>query len=146
MEAFNDFELRSLSAGDLNEALHYYKHRTGCSMAVARRAVYAEYRRINNLPEPTQKFIGYHEDSELPIKKGDTVTIKKGTLVGTLGKGIKPAGKTYKVKIDHILNGVNRYRDHHGEPVEVQNPRIRWPGPGGYWSDADINDIPEALV
>jgi len=145
MEPFNDYETREITKGDLNAALHAYKHRTDCPIAVARRAVYAEYRRVNNLPEPTEKFIGYHEDSELPVKKGDFVTIRKGTIIKTVGREPRPAGRTYKIKIDHILNGVNRYYDYRDEPVNVQNPRVRWAGPGGYWSDADINDIPEAL-
>jgi len=143
-QPFNDYEIRSITKGDLNAALYTYKHRIDCTMTVARRAVYAEYRRIHNLPEPTQKFLGYYEDSELPVKKGDFVTIKKGTIVKTVGREPRPAGRTYKVKIHHILNGVNRYYDYRDEPVEVQNPRVCWAGPGGYWSDVDINDIPEA--
>jgi hypothetical protein len=142
----NDFEIRSIEAGDLSEALHYYKNRTQCTLAVARRVVYAKYREVNKLPEPTQKFIGYYDESELPIKTGDFVTIRKGTIVHTIGREPRPARKTYKIKINHILNGVMRYRDHSGQPVECQNPRVRWPGPGGYWSDVDINEIPEALV
>lgn len=49
------------------------------------------------------KFIGYH--SSLPIKQGQTITIKKGMPVRTLKHGVTGAGRTYKVKVNHILNG-----------------------------------------
>ena len=88
-------------------------------------------------------YIGYHDDHELPLKRGDVVTIKKGTVIKFRG-GTKLAGKTYKVTIDHILPGMSRVRrDRHFDDSVTQNPSIRWPGPGGYWSEVDINDVVE---
>lgn len=89
-------------------------------------------------------FLGYHEDKDMPVKRGDTVTIVKGTIVKTVGKDPKPAGRTYKVKVHHTLCGSIRYRDHWETMVDATNPKVCWPGPGGYWSEADLNDIPEA--
>jgi len=79
------------------------------------------------------KLIGYQP--VLPIKRGDRVRIPKGTLVKTVYHGVRLAGKTYTVKVDHTLNGMTdeRYGTH--------NPTVRWAGPGGYWSEADFNDV-----
>lgn len=98
------------------------------------------------------KFIGFHENADLPVKRGDTVTILKGTKIRTTSPGIttpyltKTAGRTYKVKVDHVLNGMNHPVGHprHTKGYEVHNPSVRWPGTGGYWHEVDINDIPEA--
>lgn len=51
------------------------------------------------------KFIGYTDESELPLKPGQTVTIKKGMPVRHPKFGVTGAGRTYKVKVNHILNG-----------------------------------------
>lgn len=141
----NDYEKRRIVTGDLDDALFAFKHRTHCSMSEARRAVYSHWREMKGLPEPTEKFVGCYDDDELPIKPGDMVTIKKGTLVRSLHHGNKPAGRTYKVKVDHILNGTTTRRNHRGEEFICTNPSIRWAGTGGYWSTVDINDIPEAV-
>jgi len=37
------------------------------------------------------RFEGYYADHELPIKKGQMVTIKKGTIVKVVGKDPKPS-------------------------------------------------------
>lgn len=72
----------------------------------------------------------------LPVKRGDIVTIRKGTTVKTVYYGERLAGKTYKVKVDHILCGQEAY----GRSEKI-NPSIVWAGPGGYWSSVDINDV-----
>jgi len=76
---------------------------------------------------------GYIPRDELPIKQGDRVTIKKGTLVRNVNKGTAPAGRNYKVTIHHFISG-----SRHSPTMVV------WPGSGGYWSECDINDVPEA--
>lgn len=97
-----------------------------------------------------KKYNGYIEDSQLPIKPGQTVTIRKGATVRSTApkRKLYTAGKTYKVKVDHVLNGrgdprlpvndpdVNRYG--------IESPSVRWAGPGGYWCWVDLNEIPEA--
>ena len=85
-------------------------------------------------------FIGYHEDKDIPIKPGDIVTIVKGvTIETTHSSGPKKiAGRTYKIKVHHILNGATSFNGKH-----YSNPAVRWPGSGGYWNHVDINDIPE---
>jgi hypothetical protein len=93
------------------------------------------------------KFEGYVE--KLPICSGDKITIKKGTMVRCNGE-TKPAGKTYKVTVHHVLNGYKpdaaeiAYQERHGNTVVGWNPKAVWPGSGGYWSEVDMNDIPEA--
>lgn len=142
----NDYEARRIEAGDLLDAIHSYKHRTGATMAQARRVVYAKWREVKGFPEPAVKFFGYYDDDELPIKPGMMVTIRKGTIIHTTAQqGPKIASRTYKVKVNHLLNGVTRHRDHRDDVVDFQNPRVRWVGTGGYWYDADINDVPEAV-
>lgn len=101
-----------------------------------------------------KKFEGYCDTHSLPIKQGMTVTIRKGVMVKTVYKEAKPAGKTYKIKVHHILPG--RTKIHHLQEsippynfMEVKehldNPKLVWAGPGGYWSEVDINDVPEAI-
>lgn len=84
--------------------------------------------------EVSSRLIGYHDT--LPISKGQEVTIPKGTLVRTLTKGSRRAGKTYKVRVHHTLCGMDSY--HGKDPL---NPEVVWAGPGGYWSYCDINDV-----
>jgi len=93
---------------------------------------------------PAPKYLGYHDD--LPIKQGQIVTIKKGTMVRCNGV-TKPAGRTYKITIHHILPGQNLYVEGNAfrrTVHPVMTPKVVWPGSGGYWAEADINDIPEA--
>lgn len=89
------------------------------------------------------KFNGFHDTFDLPIKRGQIITIKKGTMVKTVGKEAKPAGRTYRVAVNHLLPGVTERIN--GEQVHKSNPKVVWAGAGGYWSEADINDIPEAV-
>ena len=91
------------------------------------------------------RFVGYHDEHSLPIKRGDTVTIVKGTPVRNRGK-TKPAGRTYKIKVDHLLPGCTDRPFSSEGPVHKSNPLVRWGGSGGYWSEVDINLIPEALI
>lgn len=87
------------------------------------------------------KFVGYHET--LPIKAGQTVTIKKGTIIKK-GNELVEAKRTYKVVVHHTLSGSNALTEDLkvGEPTS--NPSVRWAGAGGYWCEVDLNDIPEA--
>lgn len=92
-------------------------------------------------------FQGYHELHDLPINPGMMVTIKKGVLVKTVGRDTRPAGKTYKVKVHHLLPGCSPHPMFVGEMAartRTENPKVVWAGPGGYWSEVDINDVPEA--
>jgi hypothetical protein len=95
--------------------------------------------------EKSMKLIGYKENSQIPVKAGDEVTILKGTQIRYRGNTLT-AKRTYKIKVNHILNGrtsngIHRY--HHPEYYTTVNPSVRWPGRGGYWSEVDINDLPE---
>jgi hypothetical protein len=87
------------------------------------------------------KLIGYHDDKDLPVKCGDRVRIRKGTLIKTIYHGERLAGRTYTVRVDHLLNGMKAHKDYHGQELPAEPPKVRWPGPGGYWSEADINDV-----
>jgi len=95
------------------------------------------------------KYVGYHDPRILPLKNGDIVTIKKGTPVTFRGETL-PAGRTYKIKINHVLCGITlsdgdrEYLKRHGRIGKDENPKVVWAGAGGYWAEADINDIPEA--
>jgi hypothetical protein len=101
----------------------------------------------------TRHFEGHHEKHNLPVKKGDRVTIRKGTKIRTTipattgGYMSKVAGRTYTVTVDHVLNGMNTPvgDDRHNALYPVKPPSVRWPGTGGYWFEVDINDIPEAV-
>lgn len=135
---------------------------------------------------------GYQNN--LPFKKADIVLIPKGTMVKKIGQTPKPAGRTYKVKVDHVLPGMsipvgtywpNSERSLHLEEMcerssgaydikraygtlnlkdliffmtweeretatgkkylrlflPIENPKVCWAGTGGYWAEADVNDV-----
>ena len=87
---------------------------------------------------------GYVESQVLPIKRGDTVTIPKGTTIHTTGaRKTFTAGRTYKVKVHYVCCGSVSYVLH-GQIIPAQNPRVTWVGAGGYWCEVDINEVPEA--
>lgn len=89
------------------------------------------------------RYVGYHEDHQLPFKQGQWVLIPKGTTIKTTYHGTRQAGRSYAVKIHHLGCGRNLPVGHprHNESYPVENPSVVWPGPGGYWSEADINDV-----
>lgn len=89
------------------------------------------------------EFVGYH--NQLPIQKGDYVTILKGTPIKYRGI-TKLAKKTYKVKVDHTLCGRTDtdYIAGNPTPIHLDNPSVRWSSVGGYWAGVDTNLIPEA--
>lgn len=108
-----------------------------------------------------KKYLGYHNREEMaciPIKKGSIVKIPRGTIVKQVGKDPKLAGKTYLTEVHHLLSGRSvpaaeidgeqepfYYRNESGQicarMVPVENPKVVWPGSGGYWCEADINDV-----
>lgn len=98
-----------------------------------------------------KRYEGYHEDQYLPIRPGETVTIPKGTSIRSTNPSRKTstAGRTYKVRVDHVLCGSS---DSHltdpsvarGQYRHRSNPEVRWAGAGNYWCWVDINDVPEA--
>lgn len=49
-------------------------------------------------------FQGYTADENLPFKKGEFITLPKGTLFHHRGE-LQETKRTYKVKVDHMLNG-----------------------------------------
>jgi hypothetical protein len=89
-------------------------------------------------------FFGYVPDGALPLKVGQEVTIPKGTLIWYRGTSER-SKRARKIKIHHFISGSNFHVAHHGELVRATSPKVVWPGGGGYWSEVDINDIPEAL-
>lgn len=93
---------------------------------------------------PVPLFLGYYPDEDLPIKRGQEVTIPKGTLVTHRGK-TNHSAKARKIKVHHLINGSNFYTHSDRESDHpITTPKVVWPGSGGYWSEVDINDIPEA--
>lgn len=96
-------------------------------------------------PRNPRRMVGYHPNSKIPIKRGDRVTIQKGVVIRNTKRGVYVCGRTHKAEVDHILNGSSRTDWKTGEQSPTSNPSVRWPGVGGYWSEVDINDIPEAI-
>lgn len=87
--------------------------------------------------------IGYTEN--LPIKGGDKVRIKKGTMIRTIMtvKLEKIAGRTYTIKVAYTTPGKNYPKDdpRHNESYVVENPKVAFLGAGGYWYEVDMNDV-----
>lgn len=86
-------------------------------------------------------YIGYHDLSDLPIKKGDKVRIPKGTEIRSMGaKGTHKSGRAQTITVNHMCTGSTN-RLFNDEAEHLSNPKVIWPGSGGYWSEADINDV-----
>lgn len=84
----------------------------------------------------------------LPEMRGREVLIPKGTIVKMTGKDPKPAGRTYKVKIDHTLSPCAAYWDTSvgWDRKELVRPRpvmVVWAGASGYWAEAALSDVKE---
>jgi hypothetical protein len=89
------------------------------------------------------QFIGFYPDELLPLKRGQTVTIPKGVTITHRGQKVVNERKR-TVKVDHLLNGTNLHMNPRQGLSSITPPTVRWPGKGGYWSEVDINVIPEA--
>lgn len=96
-------------------------------------------------PAPT--FLGYYPDVEIPLTKGQVITLPAGSRVTY--KGVtKVSTKARKVRVDHIISGSNYHirKNHDREEVQpITAPKVRWAGSGGYWAEVDINQVPEAV-
>jgi hypothetical protein len=93
------------------------------------------------------KFLGHYAEENLPIRRGQAVVIPKGTIVKVVGKDPKPAGRTYSIKVDHVNSGGILYVQGSAfrrEYVRPTSPKVVWPGTGGYWAEADLNDLIKA--
>jgi hypothetical protein len=93
------------------------------------------------------KFLGCYREDDLPIKRGQEVIIPKGTMVKVVGKPAKPAGRTYKITVAHVNSGNTFYvkgSAFRKEYIRPTSPKVVWPGTGGYWAEADLNDILKA--
>jgi hypothetical protein len=78
------------------------------------------------------------------VRRGVSATVPRGTIVRRVGGHSAPAGRTYVVTIDHVLDLRPAYVSHHGEFIRPGPARIVWAGAGGYWADADAADIRRA--
>lgn len=80
------------------------------------------------------------------VKKGDVVRIKKGVILGSMHPQDRKNGHK---KVNGVTRTVTVHRHDHGftdnlhknHKMVVVTPRIVWPGAGGYWMYADLNDV-----
>ena len=118
---------------------------------------------------------GFHEEADLPVKRGDRVRVRKGAkLISTHPKkgGEYEAYRSQVVTVHHIMPGqsydgiltesqrgwletkgfseqlaeMDRLRTEdqaawNDYRIHTKNPRVVWAGTGGYWIEADINDV-----
>lgn len=78
---------------------------------------------------------------ECPLKKGDRVTIPKGTPIHSTAKGNITAGRTYVITLHNVEPGVQAHVDSYGDFVRPKGPTLVWPGTSGYWSRALYEDV-----
>lgn len=97
--------------------------------------------RVQTVSQSNRRLEGYHD--ALPVKAGDVVLIRKGTRVKTVQQDERRSLRTYRVCVHHTLCGQNHPAGHprHDPAYPVENPKVVWAGPGGRWSEADINDV-----
>lgn len=68
------------------------------------------------------------------IKRGDIVTIRKGTTVTSLSRGKYVLKRAQTVKVYSVFNGYT----HNGV---TRKPEVSWTGAGGYWCYANQEDV-----
>lgn len=93
--------------------------------------------------------VGYHEDAELPIKRGDRVRIKVGAEIWTTLPD--PAKKRFALTRSRVVTvhsmdcGSSTWGglDDVGEAIwqHVDDPGVCWVGTGGYWHHAKLVDV-----
>jgi len=117
-----------------------------------------------------REILGFQYESSIPVKKGDKVRIKAGTELWTTHPskdGWFRNGRTRTVTVHHTICGMSvpkhEVEDKYMDLAEralgtdlllemleekgtydmfpVHNPRVVWPGSGGYWVECDINDV-----
>lgn len=94
--------------------------------------------------------VGFHDDAELPIKRGDSVRLRAGAPVRTTHPTRRciTNKRTRTVTVLSIDCGQSRCigYDDAGNQIwqHISDPGIRWAGTGGYWHTADLIDV-EAL-
>lgn len=91
--------------------------------------------------EPS-KYMDTLDRSELPVKRGDTVTIPKGTKIKTIYHGERLAGRTYKVELHNVYPAIPAHFEYGSRELRRPVPaKVIWPGTGGYWSEANLEDV-----
>ena len=96
--------------------------------------------------EVIRRFVGYCPDETLPFERGQFVMIPKGTKIRSTNPARREtvAGRPYRVRIHHFMPGMTITPDtcrEHETPGPKATPQIGWPGAGGYWCEADVNDV-----
>lgn len=88
------------------------------------------------------QYLGYHDLHDLPVRQGQRVRIRKGTVIRSTKIGSLPfvAARTYVVVVRSLDTGMAEFV-HAGHVHPATNPRVVWVGSGGYWVSADINDV-----
>lgn len=88
---------------------------------------------------------GYHEDEELPIKRGDRVRLRAGAELRTTRAARTLINKRSRIVTVHSVECGRSiptgYADN-GEPTwrHLADPSICWVGSGGYWHHARLED------
>lgn len=94
-------------------------------------------------------YVGFYQDSELPVKQGMEVVIPKGIRVTSTN----PSKKEYVTKraqtvtVHVVLPGEawEQAWDLGGALfAAARNPQVSWAGASGYWCDVELNDILDA--
>lgn len=78
------------------------------------------------------------------VKRGDTVTVPKGTAIHSMKVGNTTAGRTYSVKLHDVYGMIQAGFD--GGFVHPKPARVLWAGTGGYWCEANVFDVRKVEV
>jgi len=94
--------------------------------------------------------VEYFQTNSYPVKRGQEITIRKGTMVKAFGKEPKPAGRTYKVTLHDVCGGTVGYFEY-SSSFGTQSfrrpepPKVCWAGAGGLWTFANLEDVLEGV-
>ena len=80
--------------------------------------------------------------TERPLPQpGDVVTIPKGTPIHSMQRGAIVAQRTYQVTVHHAYPPMTAHVDWSGNFHRPRPAKVIWPGAGGYWHEASLDDV-----
>ncbi len=98
---------------------------------------------------PDGKHVGYHDEGELPFKRGDRVRVRAGAVLHTSlpdpTKRELVNKRTRSITVFRVHNGMSEHLGYgpRGEDLwrHLDEPAVVWPGAGGYWHYAKMSDV-----
>jgi hypothetical protein len=94
------------------------------------------------------RHMGYHDDHELPIRRGQCVRLRAGAVLRTTlpdpDKRSLVNKRSRVITVMSIHNGRSKHVGYNDKMEDLwqhlDEPQVVWPGTGGYWHYANMSD------